>query len=306
MSRFGTLAIAVALLPVLVAFGGTTATAPTDRSHGDPRHPAIQAAVAELMKEIESALRRGEDPPRAHSDYFPATVAADLSPAAVVAALRRPIGSDPRVTGYVKLQLLSGLIGELDESTASELLLAYRTAPPPFPQPGVDKQQRDDLERMIRNARESDADALAERFEQMVERVERDNAIILEYRDALFAKLPVSYDVLAAGFEDVAVRMNVGADAASHARNVCKVLPEWAMNAPPDQLMAMERAIGQLEKKKGQPYYRRLYWSQSNRKLQWSKSQGSLASVSQLDEAREFLEDRIRNPIVPLKLKDEP
>lgn len=300
-----TTVLALVALHAGAAPATTQSIAPVARTRADARHPMIQTAIAELTKEIESALRRGEDPPRVQSDYFSAVVAADLQPAAVIAALQRPIGDDPRVTAYVKWQLLSGLTDELDEQTAGELLHVYRTAPPPVPQPGMDKPQRDDLERMIRNARETDADALSERFEQRVGRVERDNAIILSYRDALFAKLPVRYETLAAGFEDVAARLNVGADAAAHARTVCKALPEWAMNAPPDQLKAMARAIGELEKKKGQPYYRRLYWSESNRKLQWSKTQGSLASVSQLDEAREFLEDRIRNPIIPLKLREE-
>jgi hypothetical protein len=290
------------------ATSSTTAPAASGR-RGDAsaaRNPLVQAAIVELTKEIESALRSGEDPPRAHPDYFPAVTAADLPPAAVVAALRRPIGNDPRVQSYVKWQLLSGLPATLDEKTAGELLQAYRAAPPPFPRPGREKAQRDELERMIRNAREGEAEALSERFEQMVERIERDNAIILKYRDALFGKLPVGYDAIAAGFEDAVARMNVGADAAEHVRNVCKALPEWAnAGAPPDQLKTMLRAVAQLEKKKGPEYYSRLYWSASSGRLLWSKTQASLASVAQLEDAQEFLKRKIKHPDAPLKLKDE-
>jgi hypothetical protein len=158
---------------------------------------------------------------------------------------------------------------------------------------------------MIRKAKEADVDAMTERFEQMVERVERDNGPILEYRDALFAKLPASRDALAAGFDDVLARLDAGADAAEHARAVCKAVPEWAGGAPADQLKAMARAIAQLERTKGQEHYSRLYWSASNGKLQWSKTRPSLASVKQLEEVREFLEERAKNPTTPLKLKVE-
>ena len=283
----------------------TTATAPATpapRTRIDARNPALQAAIAELTKEIESALRSGDRSPRDLSNYF--VGGSDVPPAAVIAVLRRPIANDPRVAAYVKWQLLSALPNQLDEKTSAELLQVYRTAPAPLPRLGMEKQNRDDLERMIRNARENDSERLIEQFEQMDERVERDNAFILKYRDGLFAKLPVSYDAIAAGFDDAAVRLHLGADAADHARALCKAVEGWAPDAPPERLKAVSRALGQLEKKKGQGYYSRLYWSTSGR-MQFTKTQGSLGRVSQLEELQEFVEDRIRNPSTPLKLKDE-
>ena len=306
-----------AILVILSSHLGAAATpatsAPTTRAASDrradaaaARHPAVQAAVAELTREIEAALAAGEGSPRVHGDYFPAVLAADLPPAAVTAALRRPISSDPRVAAYVKWQLLSGLPKDVDEKTAAELLQAYRAAPPPLPRPGLEKQHRDELDRMIRGARENDEEALANRFEQIVERIARDNRYLLAYRDELFARLPPGYDALAAGLDDAAARMKVGADAAEHTRIVCKLIPQWATaDAPPEQLRAMSRAIAQLERKKGQEYYNRLYWSASYGRMTFSRSRGSLASVSQLEAVQEFLDDRIRNPTSPLKLKEE-
>jgi hypothetical protein len=280
----------------------TTPITPVQRTRADARNPAILEAIVELTKEIEPTLRNGERPPRDQSNYF--LGGSDVPPSAVIMALRRPLGSDPRVQAYVKWQLLSALPKDIDEKTAAELCQVYRSAPAPFPRLGMDKQGREDLERMIRNARENDAERLVEQFEQMDERVERDNLLILKYRDALFAKLPVSYDAIVGGFDDAAARINVGADAADHARALCKAIEAWAPNAPPEQLKAVLRALGQLEKKKGQEYYSRLYWSTSG-KMQFTKTQGTLGRVSQLEELQEFVQDRIRNPSTPLKLKEE-
>ncbi len=303
------IAIAVALLAVAPArsMARTTksaTTAPARRVDASARHPAIQAGIAELAKEIEAALRAGEDAPRGQSDYFSGQT--DIPPAAVMTALRRPIGSDVRVQSYVKWQLLSALPNPLDENTADDLLQVYRSAPALFPRPGIDKSQRDELDRLIRGAKESEAELLAERFEQMVERVARDNTHLLAYRDGLFANLPPGYDALAAGLEDAAARSAVGAAAAEHTRSVCEAITPWAAaNPPPEQLRAMSRALTQLERKRGQPYYNKVYWSAGYGRMTFSKSRGSLASVSQLEEAREFLDDKIRNPTAPLKLKEE-
>jgi hypothetical protein len=280
----------------------TTPITPVQRTRADARNPAILEAIVELTKEIEPALRNGERPPRDQSNYF--LGGSDIPPSAVILALRRPLGSDVRAQAYVKWQLMSALPRELDEKTSAEILQVYRIAPAPLPRLGMEKQSRDDLERMIRNARENDAERLVEQFEQMDERVERDNLLMLKYRDALFARLPVGYDAIVAGFDDAAARINVGADAADHARALCKAVEGWAPNAPPEQLKSVSRALSQLEKKKGQEYYSRLYWSTSG-KMQFTKTQGSLGRVSQLEELQEFVQDRIRNPSTPLKLKDE-
>ena len=293
-------------LPAHAAAPTTGTTNPTPVPAGrrvdSARHPAIQAGVTELTKEIESALRGGEEPSRAHPDYFYG--ATDIPPAAVITALRRPLANDPRVSAYVKWQLLSALPKELDEKTSAELLQIYRSAPGPLPRLGMEKQSRDDLDRMIRNAKEDDAERLVEQFEQMDERVVRDNTFILKYRDGLFAKLPTGFDAIAAGLEDAAVRLNVGADVAEHTRAVCKAVEGWAPNAPPEQLKAVFKALAQLERKKGQEYYSRVYWSASG-KMQWTKTQATLGRVSQLEEVQEFLEDQIKNPTAPLKMKGE-
>ena len=280
----------------------TAPLTPVQRTRADARNPALQAAIADLVKEIEPGLRTGERPPRDQSNYF--LGGSDIPPAAVITALRRPLGGDLRVQSYVKWQLLSALPNDLDEKTSAELLQVYRGAPAPLPRLGIDKQGREDLDRMIRNARENDAERLVEQFEQMDGRVERDNLLILKYRDALFAKLPVNYDAIVAGFDDAAARINAGADAADHGRALCKAIEGWAPDAPPEQLKSVSRALSQLEKKKGQEYYSRLYWSTSG-KMQFTKTQGSLGRVSQLEELQEFVQDRIRNPNTPLKLKEE-
>src|SRR5688572_24897593 len=110
-------AAALLSLPVARAWPAapTTTTAPATRRAGpatrreEPpsRHPAIQPAVTELIREVGSVLRTGAEPPRTQSDYFQQHPAADLQPPAVLAALRRQVSNDPRVVSYVKWQLLS-------------------------------------------------------------------------------------------------------------------------------------------------------------------------------------------------------
>jgi hypothetical protein len=205
----------------------------------------------------------------------------------------------------VKWQLLSGLPKELDAKTAADLAAVYRTAAPePLPAPGVEKAQRDELERMIRGAREREAEALAERFAQIEERAKRDNQYILAYRDALFAALPPGYDAIAAGFEDAIARMNAGVDPAEHTREVCKILSHWSENAPPEQLKQVLRAVQQLEKKEGPEHYTKVAWHKSYERMNFSKSRESLA-IAQLKEAKDELDQRIKNPTAPLKMKEE-
>ncbi len=281
------------------------ATHPAAPRRTEGKHPAVQAAIAELTKEIEQAVRSGGDEPRTQSDYFKDHPTPDLLPQSILTALRRPIGPDPRAAAYVKWQLLSGLPDELDAKAAADLLQIYRTAPPPFPRPGLDKQERDELDRLARNGKQDEEEGLAERFNQRVETAEKNNRFILQYRSALLAKLPPSYESIGAGFEDSIVRMNAGVDAAEHTREVCKSVPLWAAAAPPDQLRAMSRAVAQLRKKKGPEYYDRIAWSARSRKLEWKKDEASLSSCKQLGEVEETLEDKIKNPSEPLKLKEE-
>ncbi|MGB7157773.1 MAG: hypothetical protein WBD40_06885 [Tepidisphaeraceae bacterium] len=309
-----TIGLTLMLLPLSASSAApttatTTASSAARRAGAADAQRVLQSAITMLSKEIEPALRAGADAPREQSDYFQQHPAADLPAQAVVAALRRSSGGDPRVAAYVKWQLLSGLPSALDPKMAAELLQAYRAAPAPLPRPGMDKDDRDELERLVRNAKEDDEERVTEQFAQRVAAVERDNLYILKYRDALFKRLPPGYDMVAAGFEDAIARINAGADAGEHTRAVCKAASEWAAGtAPPpqvEQMRSMSRAVAQLQKKKGQDFYSKVYFSKSSGKLQWSKSQESLAGIAQIEELREFLDDKIRNLPTPLKLKEE-
>ena len=148
---------------------------------------------------------------------------------------------------------------------------------------------------------------MSDEFEQGVKAVERDNLHILALRDALFSHLPPSYDAALAGFEDAVARLDAGAEVRGHVRAVCKTASDWAASIDPppapDQLKAMSQVLAKLQKQKGSEYYAKVYLSKSG-KLQWSKSHESFAGIGQLDELRELLEDRIKNPAAPLKLKE--
>src|SRR4051812_27642461 len=74
-----------------------------------PDAAAIDAAIAELKREYAAHLKDPDAAPlRAQCTYFadhPAPVT--LSPETVVAGLEKPVANDPRLTAYVRWQLLS-------------------------------------------------------------------------------------------------------------------------------------------------------------------------------------------------------
>jgi len=290
--------------PTAATKPAATTTGQARRAENHARNAAVVAAIPALTKEVESAMRSGGDAPRSESSYFNDNPSSDLPPQAIIVALRRS-GGDPRVSSYVKWQLLSGLPKELDEETTKDLIQIYRSSPRPIDRPGIDKRTRGELDRIVRNAKEDEKDRLEEQYQQMIDQTAKDNFYLLKYRDGLFAKLPPSFDALAAGFEDAVVRVDSGIDAGEHTRAVLKALPEWANNAPPEQLKQMSRALEQIQKKKGPEYYNKTSWSESTRKMSWTKASESLSGISQFKEAQEFIDDKIKNPTTPLKLKEE-
>ena len=285
--------------------------AATRRAETAARNAALQSAIAELTREIHTALRAGKEPPRQQSDYFASNGNADLPPQVVMAALRRPGigGDDPRAQSYVKWQLLSALPTELDDKAAADLVQAYRDAPAPGPRLGMDKQSRDELDRLIRNAREDDVDRLTEEFDKMAVAAAKENELVLKYREALFAKLPPRYDAIGAAFEDIAQRIDLGIDPFDQAKVVLKAVETWAgatTSPTAEQLRDVSAALKRLEKKEGQEFYSKLRWTESTKKVSYSKSHESLSGVSsQLKEVQAFLEEKINNPSAPLKLKKE-
>jgi hypothetical protein len=309
----------VVLILALATAGATKpSTSPTSRpasamrrSESAAHSAALQSAIAELTREIQAALRSGKEPPRQQSDYFESKGTSDLPPELVIAALRRPNigGSDPRVQAYVKWQLLSALPAELDDKAAADLVQAYRDAPSPGPRLGMEKHSRDELDRLIRNARQDDVDQLTERFDEMAATAAKENELMLSYRAALFAKLPPSYDAIAAGFEDLAQRIDMGIEPADQAKAVLKAVETWASGTTSpsaEQLREVAGALKQLEKTEGREFYSKLRWSDSTRKLSYSKSRESMSGVSsQLKELQAFLDEKINSPSAPLKLKKE-
>jgi hypothetical protein len=309
----------VVLILALGAAGATKpSTSPTSRpasamrrSESAAHGAALQSAIAELTREIHAVLRSGKEPPRQQSDYFESKETSDLPPELVIAALRRPNigGSDPRAQAYVKWQLLSALPAELDDQSVADFVQAYRDAPLPNPRLGMEKRSREELDRLIRNARQDEVDHLAEQFDQMSAALAKGNELVLKYRDALFARLPPRFDVIAAGFEDIAERIDLGTDPADHAKAVLKAVETWAAasDSPPvEQLREVSGALKQLEKREGREFYNKLRWSDSTKKVSYSKSHESLSGVSsQVKDMQVLLDEKINNPSAPLKLKDE-
>src|SRR5687767_866421 len=266
MTRTGLcrVAIGIALLLGAPARGADPATRPaatrptTRRSDGGAARAAIQAAVAELSKEMGASLRKSASPPRTKSDYFSENPNDDVTPEAVLAAIARPSGdADARLQAYVKWQLLSALPEKVEEPKhAAALIRAYKTAPEPLPRPGVAPRDRAQLDKLAQGARETDAPKVEEQFEKLLEQSDVGNGPILAYRDELLNRLPPSYETYVAAFGDAVQRLEAGLDVADHLEAVSTGVREWAMSgkAPPQQLTDMLKSVRQLKGKEGPEY----------------------------------------------------
>ncbi len=299
-----------ALTPSRAATAPTTTSstrpAPVPVRVGDPlRHPAIQAAVKALTKEIETSLRTRISMPRGASDYFKDNPASDLPPQIVAGALRRVGGADPRIIAYVRWQLLSGLAGELDAKTIADLMQAYRAAPVPRPRPGVGAEDREQLSSLLKGATQSDEPALQTQFAEITEALDRDNAPVLAYRDALFELLPPGFDSTAAGFEDVLQRMEGGHDPLPLTRTICDSVNDWSATASPAELKRMLAALQPLVREKGNAFYDRIAWDGRSKRVVWKTDTPALSDSKPLKELLSALEDRIASASAPLKLREK-
>jgi hypothetical protein len=222
-----------------------------------------------------ASLRKSASPPRTKSDYFSENPNDDVTPEAVLAAIARPSGdADARLQAYVKWQLLSALPEKVEEPKhAAALIRAYKTAPEPMPRPGVAPRERAQLDKLAQGAREADQPKVQEQFEKLLEQSDVGNGPILAYRDELLTRSPPSYETYVAAFGDAVQRLE----------------------APPQQLNDMIKAVRQLKGKEGPDYYDRLEWDERSRRLTWFKRRNDLNDGKHLEDLVAFLSEQVKN-----------
>ena len=200
-------------------------------------------AVAALLKEYQAAVKDNKPLPREKPDYFGADKSADLTDETIVGTLASNVAPDRGADSYIKWQLLSGLGTTLDPKLLPRLLLAYRGAAAPYPRPGLSIDDKKQLDAYIRPFTASDAatiNGINDKLQGLVDAWDKRNAPILKYRNALYPRLPVAAESLAAGVEDGHARVAAGISCKEFWKQLKDNIRAWEGNGPtPPQAKAL-------------------------------------------------------------------
>jgi hypothetical protein len=284
-------ALAVGLVAaVLWACAGAGAAAAAQKNAA--KGPTLAGAVAELKREY-AAYRKDPDaaPLRTASDYFLDQPGAP-PPAAVLAALEKPLGDDARLAAYVKWQLLSALPETLEEADdAQRLIKAYQKAPLPALRYGAAPREKQQLDALLTRARPQDDVPLTARLEEAVAHGHDADAPVMAYRDALYRRLPVGRDRFRAGLQDAYARLSVAAPTTDHMARVAEELRDWARSgdATAAQVGEVAELVGRLRFEEGPPYYASAAVRRG--KLSWVVKRDTLMTGKKLADLHKLLLD---------------
>ena len=292
----------LALLLATVA-GGADKPRPTRETKAAAKAEAavIEAAIAELKKEYAAHLKDPQKSPLRPQCTFFLDHPVNLSPESVVAALEQPLGNDPRLVAYVRWQLLSAAPQKFeDPSLLPRVLEAYRKAPAPAPRFGLSPQDQAKLDASLKDARKHDDAALSARLEDLVRREAEASRPLLAYRDALYARLPPSYETLAAGFRDAAERTAAAAGGGTsdpHAERVVKDAQAWAQSgaADPRQCDQLADGVARLRHTRSPPYYARATLRRGADRLSWATRTDAVYSPTKLSNLETVLREAAKN-----------
>jgi hypothetical protein len=269
---------------------------------------AVRSAITALSGEYQQFLRAPTSATlRTACDYFIEHPAGEIPPDLIMPALLSASGGDPRVTAYVKWQLLSALPEELDEATARDLIKAYRASPAPIPRPGMTQESQQKMDRLIQGARLPDEPAVIGQIDEIVEAARRDNGPILAYRAELYRRLPRTIDTFAAALDDLSQRAAAVADAKELVKSFCTDVQSWAGEAesPRQTLAALAKTVRLLADTKSPPYYDSIYWRDRAGVFAWHKSRSDVDPGHYLKDLAALLEEQSRQPAIDLTLKDK-
>ena len=284
----------------------TTAQVSRDRKSEIAANTAVSAAIRELAREYSAHQIDSKKPLRGVCNYFNDHPSSEITTEAILAALERGAAApDPHCDGYIRWQLLSGAPAKFDEALLSRLLRIYKSAPEPEPAPGITQEERSKLELGRRSARQEDIEKLNQQLNDLQLSRREANEPILAYRDELFARLPLTYDAVAAGMQDAFVRLKAGAETQSIVEPVIKATHAWMASAPAQQLSQLAHVAGTLSKEKGPELYEAAWWSERSYKVMWRKHTLDLNKTDQLGKLQRDLLEQARNPGAGLKFKDE-
>jgi len=225
---------------------------------GDPHAAAkiVNEAVQALLKEYAAYANDSKtNQLRATADYFTQNKPAGLTDAAIIAALNVRHSSDAAADGYVKWQLLSGLSATIDPKSEPQLLLAYRSMPTLFVRPGMSTEDKRELDDAIRGMKHPSADQINDlntKLTGIITPWQMHNLPILSYREAMYGKVPVSYDSLVAGLKDGYERVTAGVDSESFGLRLRDSIRKWDNGSQPrEQIVGMSEILLKIINEEG-------------------------------------------------------
>jgi hypothetical protein len=246
----GTLTVSGFAATVSIAADAPGKSAPANAGKPDAAGAAkkpvsLAPQIAALQKEWQAYAK---DPKsnkiREKCDYFKENPAPDLTPEAVLKALEGSVSGGPGAEAYVKWQLLSGVGGKFPDELLKRAIAVYRRAPAPASHPGLNRRE---LNRAINGKKKAEAASYQEEMSEAVENLKSRNEVFLEYRDALFARLPNKLEAYQSGLEDAADRASRGLNANSIFDTVSTGLRGWAItDAKPGQVAGVVGAVRRL------------------------------------------------------------
>lgn len=254
----------------------------------------LDNAIAELKKEYAAHLK---DPRasalRAQASYF-VDHPVQLSAESVLDSIDRVAGDDPRGVAYVKWQLLSAAPEKFEGKLLKRALGLYDKAPAPPARFGLSADDQAKLEVMLLKSKQGEDSALSVMLEERVKQEAEANKPVLAYRSALYARLPVGYESLVAGFRDALERTQAAAGGGAydaHAGQVVKDALAWAQggDADPEQCGRLAETVARLRFVRSNPYYAKAVWRVV--KPSWSTRTDGVYSPKKLENLVEVLRE---------------
>lgn len=274
---------------------------------------AVGEAVATLTKEYQAYLKdEKKSPLRKAPDYFTQHPCPQLTPTMVFEAVDRIGRTEPQAAGYIQWQLSSALPQELTPAQSSLFLTALRRGPSPQPHPGLIPANRALWERALRRAKVADFLELNKKIIDDIAKTEAANLYILKYRESLYQRLPVTYDVITAGLEEAYRRVQLGVTPASQLGLVADVIARWSTDDKVNE--GQKRNLAQLLKtmttRKGPECYgpideKSIPTNEKAPKPPFSKKGYSMGEGNILQGAAESLAQSSSSPAGGLKFKDK-
>ncbi len=252
----------------------TGLAAPTSQPSADAEQRAMANALTALYGEYAAAQQKdAKIELRSDCDYFKKNPDPNVTSAGVLAVLERAGGNDIKLESYVRWQLLSAVAGRFDDSCSTRLLLVYKRTPALLARPGITPSSRAEMVGWTIGHTESEIDGIDNKLADQMAAVNGFNTSIARFRSELLGKMPLRYDCIAIGFDDLTARVGCGMDDWSNKEFLHlldKIVHDWFAAKPPaGQVASLSSYAAKVAHGRGAEYFDKLTWRPEQRQLVW-------------------------------------